>query len=55
MPHTIKQGDFCVGHPANINMGSTNVFVQGIPMARVGDSTDLGYMIQGAPNVFAGG
>jgi uncharacterized Zn-binding protein involved in type VI secretion len=55
MPHTIKKGLVCKAHKANVNMGSTSVFVQGIPMARVGDSTDLGFMIRGAPNVFAGG
>ena len=53
-PHTIKK-IVCVDHPANINQGSTSVFAEGIPVARVGDSTDQGAMIQGAPNVFAGG
>ena len=55
MPHNIKAGDFCVGHRANVNRGSTSVFVQGIPMARVGDSTDGGALFRGSPNVFAGG
>ena len=55
MPHTIKKGDFCVDHSANVNRGSTSVFVQGIPMARVGDSTDRGALFRGSPNVFAGG
>ena len=53
-PHTIKKIE-CVDHPANINQGSSTVFAEGIPVARVGDSTDRGAMIQGAPNVFAGG
>lgn len=55
MPHTIKKGLKCVLHPANVNRGSTSVFVQGIPMARVGDSTDFGALFRGSPNVFAGG
>jgi len=55
MPHTIKKGLVCKAHEANVNMGSTSIFVQGIPLARVSDSTDFGFMIQGAPNVFAGG
>ena len=54
-PHTIKVGLFCVFHGAKINRGSSTVFAEGIPVARVGDSTDKGAMIQGAPNVFAGG
>jgi uncharacterized Zn-binding protein involved in type VI secretion len=54
-PHTIKVGLFCVFHGAKINQGSSTVFAEGIPVARVGDSTDKGAMIQGAPNVFAGG
>jgi uncharacterized Zn-binding protein involved in type VI secretion len=53
-PHTIKK-IVCVDHPANINQGSSTVFAEGIPVARVGDSTDRAAMIQGAPNVFAGG
>jgi uncharacterized Zn-binding protein involved in type VI secretion len=53
-PHNIRKVE-CVGHDANINLGSSTVFAEGIPVARVGDSTDKGAMIQGAPNVFAGG
>lgn len=55
VPHTIKIGLDCIPHPAKINAGSSSVFAQGVPVARVGDSTDKGAMIQGAPNVFAGG
>jgi len=53
-PHTIGE-TICVFHDANINRGSSTVFAEGTPVARVGDSTDAGAMIQGAPNVFAGG
>jgi len=55
-PHTIPSGPACVDHPdAVINVGSTKVFVGGIALARIGDSTDNGEIITGSPNVFAGG
>jgi len=54
-PHTIKSGDACVPHAAAINVGSPNVFVGGIELARVGDSTDGGAITAGSPNVFANG
>jgi uncharacterized Zn-binding protein involved in type VI secretion len=52
-PHTIKSGKNCVPHSAAINAGSGNVFVGGIGVARVGDSTDGGAITAGSPNVFA--
>ena len=57
LPHTILVccPARCVGHRAKIKRGSPNVFVQGIPVARVGDGADMGRMIQGSPNVFANG
>jgi len=54
-PHTIPSGPACVPHSAVINVGSSTVFVGGIPLARIGDSTDSGAIISGSPNVFAGG
>ena len=33
--------------------GSSTVFVNGKPIARVGDSTDSGAITAGSPNVFA--
>ncbi len=54
-PHLIRRGKFCVGHSAKVNSGSSSVFCQGIPVARVGDSFDRGRMIRGSGNVFAGG
>jgi uncharacterized Zn-binding protein involved in type VI secretion len=51
--HTIKSGNSCVAHPAVINKGSSNVFVGGIGVARVGDSTDNGAITDGSPNVIA--
>ena len=33
----------------------TNVFVEGLAVARIGDSTDAGAMTSGSGNVFANG
>ena len=57
LPHTIQTCCplRCIPHPANVNMGSSSVFALGIPVARNGDSTDMGALIMGSPNVFAGG
>lgn len=51
--HTI--GPPCVPHVANLNAGSSTVFVNGISVGRIGDSADAGAMTSGSPNVFAGG
>jgi uncharacterized Zn-binding protein involved in type VI secretion len=53
--HTILSGSSCVPHSAVINAGSGKVYVGGIAIARVGDSTDGGAITAGSPNVFAGG
>jgi len=53
-PHTIPSGLLCVPHSAVVNRGSPTVFVNGLPLARVGDSADLGRIIEGSSNVFAG-
>jgi uncharacterized Zn-binding protein involved in type VI secretion len=53
--HTIPAGDACIPHTANLNAGSSSVFINGIPVGRVGDSADAGAMTSGSPNVFAGG
>jgi uncharacterized Zn-binding protein involved in type VI secretion len=58
LPHTIlvctADGCYCTGHPAKVNRGSRQVFAEGKPVARIGDSADRGRMIHGSPNVFAG-
>ena len=54
MPHFGLAPPFCKAHPSNINKASRTVFARGVGIARVGDSFDLGRMIKGAPNVFAG-
>ena len=60
LPHTILVCDeldtcYCAGHPAKVKRGSFTVFAEGIPVARKGDSADLGKMIQGSHDVFANG
>ncbi len=54
MPHFGLAPPFCKAHPSNINKASRTVFARGVGIARVGDSFDLGRMIKGSPNVFAG-
>ena len=44
----------CAPHVAKVNVGSTTVRVCGLPIARVGDSTDAGAMTKGSSNVFSG-
>jgi len=53
--HTIGDPPFCVAHTAKINVGSGNVYVGNIAVARKGDSTDNGAITAGSPNVFANG
>jgi len=43
----------CAPHVANLNAGSPNVFIEGIPVGRIGDSADAGSMTSGSSNVFA--
>jgi len=55
--HTIPAGSppVCVNHPGTkVNVGSAKVFVNNIPIARVGDSADGGAIINNSRNVFAG-
>jgi|TARA_R110002074_G_scaffold347258_1_gene517656 uncharacterized Zn-binding protein involved in type VI secretion len=47
-------GPVCIPHAAFINAGSGTVFVNGKPIARVGDSADSGAITTGSSNVFAG-
>jgi uncharacterized Zn-binding protein involved in type VI secretion len=52
--HTLPGGDACVPHTANLNAGSSTVFISGSPCGRVGDSADAGAMSSGSGTVFAG-
>jgi uncharacterized Zn-binding protein involved in type VI secretion len=48
-------GSKCVPHIATINNGSATVLVAFSPVARVGDSADLGAMITGSSTIIVGG
>jgi uncharacterized Zn-binding protein involved in type VI secretion len=58
-PHTITNPASppippCIGHPGQkVNVGSSTVRVNGKPLARVGDSADLGSIAAGATTVLA--
>lgn len=52
--HTILSGNLCVPHSAKVNDGSSKVFYEGIPAARIGDSADAGAVIQGSSTVICG-
>ena len=54
LPHVIKKGRYCIGHPASVKRGSRTVFAEGLPISREGDSADKGRLIKGSRNVFAG-
>ena len=51
--HPFPPAPPCAPHVANVNVGSPNVFVEGLAVARIGDSTDAGAMTSGSGNVFA--
>lgn len=53
-PHWIKNGRRWSIHTVNITGGSSTVFVNGKPIARVGDSIDNGAITKGSDDVFAG-
>jgi len=54
VPHPFPPDPPCAPHVANLNAGSSSVFVEGKPLGRVGDSADAGAMTSGSPNVSAG-
>ena len=59
LPHTIPSfvppdGMVCIPHMGKVNLASMTVKVNGIGVARVGDSYDLGAMLFGSPTVRAG-
>lgn len=53
--HPFPPSPPCAPHVANLNAGSPNVFVEGIPVGRIGDSADAGAMTSGSPDVIANG
>tara|TARA_S200000501_G_C20739092_1_gene706514 strand:+ start:704 stop:1003 length:300 start_codon:yes stop_codon:yes gene_type:complete len=53
--HPFPPAPPCVPHVANLNEGSPNVNIGGIPWGRVDDSADAGKMTIGSTNVFVNG
>ena len=59
--HTYKPGLICIPHaPQGLKPTTRSVFAEGILVGRVGDKTCVGpdgpvKVVQGSPNVFAGG
>jgi uncharacterized Zn-binding protein involved in type VI secretion len=53
--HDILVVDKCLPHGATISGGSSKVFINNTPIARVGDSADSGSIITGSSKVYAGG
>jgi len=51
--HPFPPAPPCAPHVANLNAGSPNVFVNSIPVGRIGDSADAGAMTSGSSSVFA--
>ena len=52
--HPFPPSPPCAPHVANLNAGSSSVYIQGIAVGRVGDSADAGAMTSGSPSVYAG-
>jgi uncharacterized Zn-binding protein involved in type VI secretion len=52
--HRLTGRNCSVSHTAAVNAGSATVFVNGKPIARVGDSADAGAITSGSSTVFAG-
>ena len=52
--HPFPPNPPCAPHVANLNAGSSSVYIQGIAVGRVGDSADAGAMTSGSPSVYAG-
>ena len=44
----------CAPHVAQLNAGSSTVFIGGIAVGRIGDSADAGAMTTGSGTVFVG-
>ena len=52
--HPFPPNPPCANHVAQVNAGSSTVFVEGLALARIGDSADAGAMTSGSSNVFSG-
>jgi uncharacterized Zn-binding protein involved in type VI secretion len=54
VPHPFPPNPPCADHVANLNAGSSTVFINSIAIGRIGDSADAGAMTSGSSNVFSG-
>ena len=54
VPHPFPPRPPGANHTAVVNAGSSTVFVEGLALARIGDSADAGAMTSGSSNVFSG-
>jgi len=54
VPHPFPPNPPCANHVANLNAGSSTVFINSIAIGRIGDSADAGAMTSGSSNVFSG-
>ena len=52
--HAFPPDPPCTPHTAELNTGSSTVFINNIKVGRIGDSADAGAMTTGSPTVFAG-
>ena len=52
--HPFPPSPPCAPHVAKVNVGSSTVRVVGLPVSRIGDSTDAGQLIKGSTTVRAG-
>ncbi len=52
--HAFPPDPPCAPHVAQLNAGSSTVFVGKIPVGRIGDSADAGAMTTGSSTVFVG-
>ena len=53
-PLSCRPSPPCAPHVAKVNVGSSTVRVVGLPVSRIGDSTDAGQLIKGSTTVRAG-
>lgn len=52
--HSFGADPPCAPHVANLNEGSSTVFINNIAVGRIGDSADEGSMTGGSSTVFVG-
>jgi hypothetical protein len=52
--HPFPPNPPCAPHTAQLNAGSSSVFINNINVGRIDDSADAGAMTTGSPDVFAG-